>query len=465
MDQEAGAISGVSRALGPIIGLEVSLNTKQEQCLQQGLRGYFSLYEKQSARRYEVYLAIASSHRVSEEVDNDPDKIFRQGLLLRTEDTGEWYYVGGVSPHWTNGTIIAYQGGSKATSYGKIGLAILERFAEVGIGIFPMQRPEVPPVWYNPAQFEDCNGIPGRIWNVLSSYQVVFMGLLSNAPELRARSSTFLTYRDKKGNYYLSRSGEDEMRLSSDGYPFVYEGIGATPAKPIQIGGLTILGNIYFPFFTLNGISQELASICAEIMPENLCNFGKSFTRIGDADLGAPILTSIACGNTCSGFGVAGLVSGYETLSLQGLEVVAVRAVRPPPLTSTGVRTWAKELSLEPELQALLDGAERFKKALSEIGFAPFIALASATLIDWMDQSYEQALTEAKERASELETLYNKLVQQLSGNPPPVTDRLLYREWYQNRLKVENCASAAILEYPYYSYEDLVGIVTDCASR
>ncbi|BCS92111.1 MAG: hypothetical protein MjAS7_0719 [Metallosphaera javensis (ex Sakai et al. 2022)] len=461
MAQIVGSISGLGPALGPIIGLEISLNVKQEECLQQGLRTYFSLYQGGDPRRYEVYPAIATSQRLRVEADSDPDRVYRQGILFRTEDTGEWYYVGGVSPHWTNGTIITYQGGSKATSYGKIRVGILDRFAQAGIGVFPMEKLRVPPTWYNPAQFRDCGGILGPVWNLLSGYQAIFMGLMTQAPNLRVRNS-MLTYRDKKGNYNLSRSGEEEMKLASDNYPFVYEGIGATPAKPIQIGSLSIPTNMYFPFFTLNGMSQEIASLCTQIMPKYLCDLGKSITSIGDADLGAPILTSIACGNTCSGFGIAGLVSGYHIL--QGLNAVAVRAVTPPPFTSSGVSTWARDLGLEQELLALLDARNRFRRALSELGFPPFISLAAATLVDWMDQSYEQALASAREIAQELQTTYSRLVQELSGNPPPITDRLLYREWYERKLRVENCASEAIQDHPDYSYDDLAEMVNDCAS-
>ncbi|MCG3109365.1 hypothetical protein L3N51_01655 [Metallosphaera sp. J1] len=136
----------------------------------------------------------------------------------------------------------------------------------------------------------------------------------------------------------------------------------------------------------------------------------------------------------------------------------------PPPFTSSGVSTWARDLGLEQELSALLDAQRRFRRALSELGFAPFISLAAATLVDWMDQSYEQALASAREIAQELQATYNRLVQELSGNPPPITDRLLYREWYERKLRVENCASEAIQDHPDYSYDDLAEMVNDCAS-
>ncbi|MCG3109501.1 hypothetical protein L3N51_01793 [Metallosphaera sp. J1] len=123
---------------------------------------------------------------------------------------------------------------------------------------------------------------------------------------------------------------------------------------------------------------------------------------------------------------------------------------------------WAREMGLDQELSTLLEGSRRFRRALSELGFPPFISFAAATLVDWMDQSYEQALASAREIARELQATYEKVVQELSGNPPPVTD-ILYREWYEHRLRVENCASEIIADHPDYSYDDLLEEVNYCA--
>jgi len=64
----------------------------------ESLKYYRKLRKEKRANsvQYEVFPAIAFSERVVQEASTSPDKVFRQGLLVKTEDTNEYYYIGGI---------------------------------------------------------------------------------------------------------------------------------------------------------------------------------------------------------------------------------------------------------------------------------------------------------------------------------------------------------------------------------
>ncbi|MCG3109521.1 hypothetical protein L3N51_01815 [Metallosphaera sp. J1] len=456
------SLSGIASALGPLIGTEISLDVKQEQCLQEALRKEFNLFGQHSYQRYEVYPAVASSGALKAGADS-VDRVYREGLVIRTEDTGEWYYIGGISPYWAADQLVVYQGGSKATSAGKLPARIISGYADrVGVGAVPLYRERIPSPWYNPIQFRECGGTLGILWNALSAYQLGFLAMLTNVPVIREYSERYprLSYSSKDGHYYLSKEAENNvMRVASDTYPVVYEGVGPSPSS-IKLGNL--VQKIYFPFFTFNVMSREIASICQEVTLKSECTLASDYLKIDEANIGSPIVGSLACGNQCSQFGITGLVSKVQEIFLSGLQLVLISAVRPPVFTSTGIEAWAQELGIGDLLSTLLEGTRRFKRAITDLASLPFIAVAAST-VDWIDQSYEQGLAQAKEKAEELQSLYNQVVQKLAGNPPPLSDRLLYEQWTLYKLKVENCARYIILDNPNIAYDELQTETQDCA--
>ncbi|AOL16260.1 hypothetical protein BFU36_05560 [Sulfolobus sp. A20] len=68
-----------------------------------------------------------------------------------------------------------------------------------------------------------------------------------------------------------------------------------------------------------------------------------------------------------------------------------------------------------------------------------------------------------KKKAEELEEMYNRLLQELVGNPPLVTNRYAYDLWYQYKAKVESCAQETIAYHPDYDYDLLKEVVKSCA--
>ncbi len=69
----------------------------------------------------------------------------------------------------------------------------------------------------------------------------------------------------------------------------------------------------------------------------------------------------------------------------------------------------------------------------------------------------------AKQKAEESQQMYNKLIQELAGNPPLVTNRYAYDLWYHYKAKVEKCAQQTIAYHPDYDYELLKKVVEVCA--
>lgn len=84
--------------------------------------------------------------------------------MIKTTDTGEWFYIGGISPYWGHEQLIVYQGGSEASSQGKLNKSVIDDFVDKGgLGVVPLYKEKVPSVWYNPVLFKDCQGSFGII--------------------------------------------------------------------------------------------------------------------------------------------------------------------------------------------------------------------------------------------------------------------------------------------------------------
>lgn len=80
-----------------IISTSLYLDTKQGNYMIESLKYYRKLRKEKRANtvQYEVFPAIAFSERVVQEASTSLDKVFRQGLLVKTEDTNGYYYIGG----------------------------------------------------------------------------------------------------------------------------------------------------------------------------------------------------------------------------------------------------------------------------------------------------------------------------------------------------------------------------------
>ena len=125
----------------------------------------------QSFQRYEVYPAISDGMRVLKDASSSPERIFRQGIVVKTTDTGDWFYIGGISPYWTSDQLIVYQGGSQASSQGKLNRGIIDDFVNKGgLGVVPLYKERAPSVWYNPVLFKDCQGSSGIFWNTMGRF-------------------------------------------------------------------------------------------------------------------------------------------------------------------------------------------------------------------------------------------------------------------------------------------------------
>ena len=75
-------------------------------------------------------------------------------------------------------------------------------------------------------------------------------------------------------------------------------------------------------------------------------------------------------------------------------------------------------------LNVLFEAGKKFKKAVSDLSaaFPQFIATAASLYVAWVEVSYEEGLKEAEERAKELKEMYEKVVNELAGKPPSITD-------------------------------------------
>ncbi|BCU69347.1 hypothetical protein [Stygiolobus caldivivus] len=458
--------------IGSIIGGEILLDEQQAGCVVENLKRYYRLMVDNKAQQYEIYPAIASSDRVSSAAANSPEKIFRQGVLVKTTDTGEWYYIGGISPYWSRGNLIVYKGGSEATSKGKVTKGIYDDFIDKsgGLGVIPLFKKREPQVWYNPALFRDCQGGFGLFWDLLSEFQGGILAVTSHTPSLLFRikleteslRKLELTY-EADGHYYLSAIAKNDiMRKASDDYPYIYFAFGTNPVVA-KTHGLEV-----YPGFTFDTVTKEVQSVCHQIMTDYECSSPDflNYIEFNDIDIGAPVYTALPCGSSCSQFGLAGLILGVSRITIKGLQLVYLRIAQPPSqFTTNHIIEWAKEMNVYDTLNVLFEAGKKFKKAVSDlsVAFPQFIATAASLYVAWVEVSYEEGLKEAEERAKELKEIYEKVVNELAGKPPSITDRYLYDEWYEFKTRVENCVREIILENPNITYEELLNQTERCA--
>ncbi|QXJ33009.1 hypothetical protein [Saccharolobus shibatae] len=96
------SLSSILSTIGGIIeAISVSLDIAQQQCEMISLKEYYKYKIEGNKKMYEIYPAIAVAERISAvAVSNSSSayelktKIFRQGIVIKTEDTGEYYYIG-----------------------------------------------------------------------------------------------------------------------------------------------------------------------------------------------------------------------------------------------------------------------------------------------------------------------------------------------------------------------------------
>ncbi len=119
----ASSLAEIVRALSAMVGAELAIDNAQERCVIESLRNYFKLDLDQ---RHEIYPAIASSNRLLDGTGESQEKVFRHGIVVKTTDTGEWYYIGGVSGYWDSGHLIIYQAGVKFASYGVLSKRVFD---------------------------------------------------------------------------------------------------------------------------------------------------------------------------------------------------------------------------------------------------------------------------------------------------------------------------------------------------
>ncbi|MUM64049.1 hypothetical protein D1867_02040 [Acidianus infernus] len=457
------------RYLGGIIGtlLEgvITLDCMQENCVKEGLKRYNSM---ESFQRYEIYPAISASRGVLKDASNSPERIFRQGIMIKTTDTGEWFYIGGISPYWGHEQLIVYQGGSEASSQGKLNKSVIDDFVDKGgLGVVPLYKEKVPSVWYNPVLFKDCQGSFGIFWNYLGEFQGGVLSIFSNAPNIlryaedliKARKAS-LTY-SSYGHYYLSRAAEnDVMRPASDRYPYIYFALGTNPLVA-KTHGLQI-----YPGFTFDTVTSDVSSCCCKIMPEPYCKSSfLDYIKFNEIDIGAPVYATLPCGTSCSTFGLAGLIMGISSMSVNNVQLIYLTIAQPPSdLTTSAIIEWAREMNIYDSLSKLFEAGKRFKKAIADLStaFPQFIATAAALTVDWLE-SYDDGLKQAEDKAKELNELYNKVVEELAGKPPSITNRYVYDQWWKFKTRVEKCAKEIIVEYPDITYDELVKEVENCA--
>ncbi|BFI74094.1 hypothetical protein [Sulfurisphaera ohwakuensis] len=463
--ETAPSLSSLGGILGGIIGGEIILDQQQANCVIENLKRYNSL---QTTQRYEIYPAIASSRRVLKEASNSPEKIFRQGILIKTTDTGDWYYIGGISPYWSPDQLIVYQGGSQATSPGKLNRKTIDDLADKGLGAIPLIKTKTPPTWYNPPLFKDCQGTFNIFWNYLAEFQGGILTIFTNAPQillytqLLIAGKASLTY-SSGGSYYLSIAARnDVMRPASDKYPYIYFAYGTNPVVA-KTHGLEV-----YPGFTFDTVTREVQSVCKNIMPEYYCSSTEflNYIKFNDIDIGAPVYAVLPCGTSCSQFGLAGLILGISQITIKGVQLVYLRIAQPPSdLTTTAIIEWAKMMNVYDSLNTLMGASKKFKKAVSDlsVAFPQFIATAAALIVDWVEVSYDDGLKEAEEKAKELKEMYDKVVDELAGKPPSITNRYVYNQWWEYKTRVEECAKEIILNNPDITYEELLNEVDQCA--
>ncbi|WP_231918201.1 hypothetical protein [Saccharolobus solfataricus] len=227
---------------------------------------------------YEIYPAIAVAERIlAVAVSNSSSayelktKIFRQGIVIRTEDTGEYYYIGGISPVWIGGSNIAvYQGGAAFRGLVKLPAKARDIFISNGeIGIIPLKRVSAQIEWYNPARFKSCQGLLGAIWDYITTVGVALVvAIASLASEITLsspRSIDDLVYPGSSGSYYVSKTligsslgakSSDELRTISDQYPFIY--LALASFKQVASG----LGLSNYLAVTVNGPIDVVLNNC-----------------------------------------------------------------------------------------------------------------------------------------------------------------------------------------------------------
>ncbi len=180
--------------------------------------------------------------------------------------------------------------------------------------------------------------------NYLGEFQGGVLSIFSNAPnilryaeDLIKAGKASLTY-SSYGHYYLSRAAEnDVMRLASDMYPYIYFALGTNPLVA-KTHGLQI-----YPGFTFDTVTSDVSSCCCKIMPEPYCKSSfLDYIKFNEIDIGAPVYATLPCGTSCSTFGLAGLIMGISSTSVNNVQLIYLTIAQPPSdLTTSAIIEWA----------------------------------------------------------------------------------------------------------------------------
>ncbi len=331
------------------------------------------------------------------------------------------------------------------------------------------EDPTVLKTLHNPPIFADCGGGSGTFWNLLGGNNVGVQAMPSQAWSLSfhfGSSGHPITHVGKDGGTYLSSRAKEIMSSASYTYPFIYLGIGTNRTPLSAMAGLVSLPVTPYPFYTVNGLPSEYQSICDTIMPEDVCYWTSRLPQFSDVYIGAPVFSTMLCGPNCSRFGLVGLVAGYSQLALGSIDAIqAIVIPLPSSFTSSTIMEYAKSLKIDNELNALLEGKNKFMKAVRELSkdFLSFIATTAAQVVDWSTTNYEEGLSLARRRAQELYDMYTKIIDEVIEDQPPITDLHFYSDWLTRKEEILDCTQRAILNNPEITYEELESEVSRCA--
>lgn len=346
---------------------------------------------------------------------------------------------------WVGGSNIAvYQGGAAFRGSVKLPAKARDIFiSNGGIGIIPLKRVSAQIKWYNPARFKSCQGLLGAIWDYITTIGVVsVVAIASLASEITLsspRSIDDLIYPGSGCSYYVSKTligsslgGErsDELRTTSDQYPFIY--LALALFKQVASG----VGLSNYPAVTVNGPIDVVLNNCNQIMPSEYCTriavgtvfqpFNLDF-KFNDIDIGAPVFSRHFCATYCSEFGLVGLIKSFSTITINvplgnnlqyPVEFVFLDVVKSPTdFTTAGIANYTKELNISEGFNMIIDAINKEKKTIAGISAVFPIAIAelAALAIDWSEVSYENGYRQVEERAMELKNVYNEVLSTINN--------------------------------------------------
>ncbi|ARM75899.1 hypothetical protein [Acidianus manzaensis] len=411
-------------------------------------------YEAYNQNKFWLYPAIATTEGIGSTTQSIIN-IIRQGIVVKETDGDTFYYIGGCSNYWRSGNIVIFQGGKQIGGVkqhspqilggGKIKGAQLDTYSRameegtMEICIIPLLQP-ANVNWINPTQYTLPNtNYPESINQVVLGPRIAH--LLTYQPKINYYAidlkNTFY-YIGKDRHYYVSGGVINYLHATSGTFPYVYPGFyiniepfGTNFNPIIFLGRLQVLaGNPKLsPLYTKSG----------KLYPDSYDYWPSSMFAINKVSIGCPVFTSSwVGGDSCSNYGVLGLVSGISefwpevdgkissdrsllnSIPPDGFEIglYSLQLIKLPSDFSRGsILDFAKGLRQDEAVRVGLEGISRARRAISALvssGILYGVAFSAVLAVEEWD-SEGQIVSDARQYVDKLNRVYNEALSYVSS--------------------------------------------------